>query len=247
MNNIIILMYHSIDASNSVISLSAEIFATHLQYLKEHNFQVVPLATALDLLHKGTCQGTEVVLTFDDGFENFYTTAYPLLASFQMPALVFLVADYCGQDNYWPGQNQAIPRMPLLNWSMIKELTKLGIEFGAHSCSHPDLTKLTRQAVKEEILNSRKTIQEHTGKQVDYFAYPYGASNSATQEIVAKEFQAGLGTFLAPTQRSDNRANLSRVDAYYLKDCFSLLGTPMLSPYLKARNLARRIRQQFIK
>jgi len=243
--NIIILTYHSIDSSNSIVSIDEETFVKHLQYLKENNFQVVSLSTALGLLKRGKCKGKEVVLTFDDGFENFYTTVYPLLDKFQMPATVFLVTDYCGKDNYWPGQNQSIPKMPLMNWSMVTELAKLGIDFGAHSCSHPDLTKLTFDDAANEILKSRKIIQERTAQQVNYFAYPYGVSNSKIQQIVGKEFQAGLGTFLSPTKIDDGIANLPRVDAYYLKDYFCLLGTPMLLPYLKIRSIARRTRQIF--
>src|SRR5438874_2136640 len=101
MSRLPILMYHSIDSSGSVISISKKKLSEHLQILRKNAIEVISLRDALQLLGKNLPAEKKAVLTFDDGFENFYTDAFPLLAESQIPATVFLVTDYCAKTNQW--------------------------------------------------------------------------------------------------------------------------------------------------
>src|SRR5262249_50788177 len=96
MTRIPILIYHSIDSSNSVVSISAETFAHHLKVLDDLRIDVISLASAIDALKSRSNIERKAVLTFDDGFENFYNEAFPILSRTKTPATVFLVSDYCG-------------------------------------------------------------------------------------------------------------------------------------------------------
>ena len=152
-----ILTYHSLDASGSVISLRPEIFRQHIRSLVEQKIAVVSLEDIL-----GPRQGEEtqpaVALTFDDGFANFFHEACPLLHENHLPVTVFLISGYCGKTNDWSSQPPGLGGRALLGWSEIEELSRHGIEFGAHSVSHPDLTKLALAAATEEVLRSKKRL-----------------------------------------------------------------------------------------
>ncbi|MEO6051263.1 MAG: polysaccharide deacetylase family protein, partial [Pyrinomonadaceae bacterium] len=97
--NIPILTYHSIDESGSVISTAPDVFRQQMKFLKEANWNVVSLSELACLfLNKTPLKSQTAVLTFDDGFRNFYTTAFPILEEYNFKATVFLVTDYCGKQ-----------------------------------------------------------------------------------------------------------------------------------------------------
>jgi peptidoglycan/xylan/chitin deacetylase (PgdA/CDA1 family) len=240
-----ILTYHSIDDSGSVISVDPKTFVNHIQFLEESEFQVISLTDAIQYLKGAQPADRKVVLTFDDGFESFYTHAFPVLTEKKMPATVFLVTGYCGKDNNWPGQSKEAPRLPLLNWRMVCELRQNGIELGAHSCTHPDLTRMSPDQAEREIIDSRNEIQNKTGLPVIHFAYPYGKSNSLLHKVVAANFEAGLGTSLAEASNADEIFNLSRVDVYYIFTRFKMLRSSWFTSYLTLRNIPRTLRERF--
>lgn len=244
MSGIPILMYHSIDSSGSPVSISKQLFANHVEVLRQRNFEVIPLREALRTLKEKGVTERKIVLTFDDGFDNFYTDAFPILSKYKMPCTVFLVPNYCGKNNDWPTQLKSVPRLPLMDWSRVQELSSAQIEFGAHTCTHPFLTRLSPDCAVREIKQSQDVIQEKIGRSVPYFAYPYGNLNRTVRAIVSEHFEAALGTSLAETTSQDDVYNLSRIDAYYLAKRFELIDSSFLSFYLMIRNRARKLRPQ---
>ncbi|MCI0613041.1 polysaccharide deacetylase family protein, partial [bacterium] len=101
MRKLTILKYHSIDNSGSAVSISPVLFSQHLRYLKEKHFTVITLSEGLKLLTGHEPLFKKVVLTFDDGYENFHSRAFPLLSQYHFPATVFVVARYVGRENSW--------------------------------------------------------------------------------------------------------------------------------------------------
>jgi len=242
MRKLTILTYHSIDDTGSMVSVSPVLFSQHLRYLKEKHFTVLTLSQGLKLLKGHDSLDKKVVLTFDDGYENFQSRAFPLLSQYHFPATVFLVARYCGHDNNWPGHGK-VPTQKLMSWSQIEKLSHSGIEFGSHSLNHRDLTRISLDEAREEIEGSRMRIEEHIGKDVRLFAYPYGIYNAAVRDMVRKEYDAAVGTNLAEATDREDRYDLSRVDVYYIAGHFELVGKGVLTPYLAVRNTVRQIRQ----
>ena len=214
-----ILTYHSLDASGAVISLRPEIFRRHIDSLVEQGIAVVPLD---DILGSGQREEIQpaVALTFDDGFAGFLPRAFPLLLQNAFPATVFLVSGYCGKTNDWPSQPPGLGGRALLGWSEIEELSRQGIEFGAHSVTHPNLTQLSLVAAREEILSSQKQIEDRVGKPVKAFAYPYGAESGPLREWVAEHFNQGCSTRLGYLRPDSPRESLERIDVYYLRNRF---------------------------
>jgi peptidoglycan/xylan/chitin deacetylase (PgdA/CDA1 family) len=185
-----------------------------------------------------------VSLTFDDGYENFYTTAFPVLEEHGFGATVFLVTDYCGQNNDWSGNPKNFPRSKVLSWKEIKELSGLGVEFGNHTRTHPDLTRVPLETASREINESKTTIEDALGRQVTSFAYPFGRSNQRIREIAATGHEAGCSTNLGKTGQRSERMALERIDAYYLSDLrvFDWLPTRAFDGYLAVRQTLREIK-----
>ncbi len=105
-----IVTYHSIDGSDSVISVDRDTFRRHVEWLCAANVPVRPLS---DLVQPECAEG--IALTFDDGFENFATDAWPILRAHRLPATVFVVSDRVGRDNGWDSGDVRIPRLPLMD------------------------------------------------------------------------------------------------------------------------------------
>src|SRR5258705_12916771 len=142
-----------------------------MQLLHERGIRVIPLSEVCQALSGQA--GTEplLVLTFDDGFQNVYEDGLPILQRYGFPATVFLVTDYCGKLNSWPSQPAAIAHQQLLQWAEIKEMSAAGLSFGSHTRTHPDLRTVTPEAAEDEIVTSKKAIEDALGQTVDTFAY----------------------------------------------------------------------------
>lgn len=240
--NIPILTYHSIDESGSVISTSPDIFRRQMGYLSETNYNVVSLKDFVcSLVDKTPISAKTVVLTFDDGFQNFYSAAFPTLAQFKFKATVFLVTDYCDKYNDWAGNPKELPRSKLLSWQQIRELNDSGINFGSHSRSHPDLRKMPPEQVRNEMAASKLTIEDSLGCEVTTFAYPYGSYNTPVKKIAEETFSSACSTKLGKVRFGSDPYSLERVDTYYLSNekIFNSLSSKSFDRYLKIRRAMR--------
>ena len=170
-----ILMYHSIsdeDESRSHAYFRTctlpEVFAKQMACLHCHGYTPCNLALALDYLGSGTPFTTKpIIITFDDGYTDFYRQAFPVLQQYGFSATVFLPTAYIGER---PLQFKG---RDCLTWAKVRELSNYGIVFGSHTVTHPQLHELSASAVNEEIVSSKKTIEDRTGSAVDSFAYPF--------------------------------------------------------------------------
>ena len=180
-----ILMYHSIsDEPESGhpyfwLNTSPKRFAEHMQFLRDNNYKVIDLSEAAKMIstessgspnlptfHHSSIRQKMVVLTFDDGYRDFNTHAFPVLKQFGFTATVFLPTDYIGNGR--PG----IRGKQHLSWEEVRELHAQGITFGSHTCSHPQLREVGRDVLKDELARSHSAIETEAGA-CDGFCYPY--------------------------------------------------------------------------
>ncbi len=221
-----------------------------MRFLREHDFRVVTLAEAVEKFEADeNCAPKTIALTFDDGFLNFYEQAFPVLAEHDFAATVFLVTDFCGKSNDWQGNPLKLPRQKLLGWSDIKELSRHKIEFGAHTKTHPDLTRLGVEKAEAQIVESKKIIETALGKKVETFAYPYGRFDEQTKRIAAENFRAACSVRLGSARRTSDFFALERIDAYYLGDRKILrsFATPPFENYLRFRQSLRDVKNVFVR
>jgi len=240
-----ILTYHSIDSTGSVISTSIETFQRHLEILYEMGVTTLRVSdVAACLQARKAFPSHAIVLTFDDGFASVYEQAFPLLCEYGFSATVFLVTDYCGRLNAWPGQPREIPRLPLLQWDQIQEMSRHGIQFGAHTRTHPDLRCLSPSEMEREVCDSKRAIEDRLGQAVCSFAYPYGHFDARVLEVIRERFAAACSSELAFVHKASNPWCLERVDTYYLRPRLfpRYLYSPLGGAYLRVRRALRSIR-----
>lgn len=174
-----ILMYHSIshDVEPGIhpyyrTVTSPEVFVQQMALLAEQGYLVIGLDTAMNLLSADSCAHHDVpakpvVITFDDGFLDFYTHAFPILSEHGFTATVFLPTSYINVEG------RTIMGRPFLTWSQVRELGNAGITFGSHSMSHRILGTLARIEIDNELRQSKETIEDRTGKPVYTFSCPF--------------------------------------------------------------------------
>jgi peptidoglycan/xylan/chitin deacetylase (PgdA/CDA1 family) len=190
-----ILMYHAIGLPHEPAGpyvMPAHRFATQMTWLKRMGYRPITLEQLLGCQREGRpVPARSVVVTFDDGYADNYTHAYPVLQQQAIPATIFLVSGYVGLANKWDEQNQLAGR-PLMSWSQIQEMMGQGVQIGAHTCTHPVLTAIPSNRAEEEIDLSRKQLEDRLGAPVEVFAYPFGEYDSSVQAMVQRSgFAAG--------------------------------------------------------
>jgi peptidoglycan/xylan/chitin deacetylase (PgdA/CDA1 family) len=170
-----ILMYHSVSEEEETdrhpyyrVQTTPEMFTQQMVHLRRGGHKVVDLNSAARLLAEGDRAATNLVaITFDDGCQDFSTTAFPLLQRFGFTATVFLPTAFIGSSSLtFRGRN-------CMTWMDVRELYRHGISFGSHSVTHRELVALPKADVMRELLESKITIEQEIGAPVDSFAYPY--------------------------------------------------------------------------
>jgi len=175
-----ILMYHKIGDPPSGSKLkklwvSSKMLRRQMAYLSEEGYHPVTFRDIYDAWDGiKPLLANPVLITFDDGYMNNYTEAFPILRDFGFRATLFVVVQTVGWDNHWHDP-QAEARIPMVSWAQLKELQNAGWEIGSHSMNHPNLTKLEIKEVAIESEKSRRIIGEFLDVIPQTFAYPYGA------------------------------------------------------------------------
>ena len=245
----VILTYHSVSEGDSPLKTSPTLFAQQVEWLvaRENVINVASLSELMD--HWGDLDflaPRTVILTFDDGYSDFFTDAAPILLKHKLPATVFLPTSFVGRSNAWPGQPAWVKEEPLMTWEQIKELAAAGIDFGSHTISHPDLTTLSQEQIERELAESKREIEQRTDRPVKTFCYPYGKWNPAVRDATARHYGSACSTIAGTVRETDDRRLLPRVDAHYLRDprWFRAMFTRRFEAYIAARRLVRRVRGQ---
>jgi peptidoglycan/xylan/chitin deacetylase (PgdA/CDA1 family) len=169
-----ILMYHSIACEDEVgvhpyyrTATAPLVFKAQMVSLQNSGFSAVSLAEAIRRLSEPEVAGNSVVITFDDGFHNFYTNAFPILDSHGFTATMFLPTAHIGESRL------SFKGKECLSWSEVRELQKHGISFGSHTVTHPQLHECDVHSIEQEIVDSKQTIEQKLGCAAQSFSYPY--------------------------------------------------------------------------
>jgi peptidoglycan/xylan/chitin deacetylase (PgdA/CDA1 family) len=243
-----ILTYHSIDDSGSVLSLSPQTFAAQMRILADVGVDVLSLGELERRASGKGAAGRAIAITFDDGFRNVYEQAFPVLRQYGFPATVFLVTDYCGGMNSWPSQPANIMRQHLLSWTQIKEMSQAGITFGSHTRTHAKLTEVSARTTEDELIGSKRAIENALGSPVETFAYPYGTYDEQVRELARKHFSLACATTLGFVRPESDRHALERLDMYYFQRAILMrhLFSPAVDGYVRARGIMRDLRSRFL-
>ncbi|MCC6989200.1 MAG: polysaccharide deacetylase family protein [Acidobacteria bacterium] len=241
-----ILTYHSIDASGSPISVAPDAFARHVAWLAGGRVSVEPLAAIAQGDDCAADGRDRVAITFDDAFENFGTVAWPRLRASGLPATVFVVSGHAGGTNRWGGvASPGIPELPLLTWEALGACAAAGADIGAHSRTHPHLSRTSAAARLDELAGCRDTIAARLGVTPESFAYPYGDCDASVVRDTAAVFARACTTEYRQVGVSDSVHRLPRLDMFYFQGPAALddWGRPAFLRRIAMRRAARALRQ----
>ena len=171
-----------------------------------------------------------VVLTFDDGYENFLILAYPILRCYGFNATVFLITDFVGKRS----DRKFEKGVPFLNWEQVKSLHKVGVSFGSHTCTHPDLPQLSDKQVWDELVSSKECIEDRLGERVELLAYPHGHSNPGIQQIAqAVRYEGACGVSRGRSSRFNLWRTKCRTNDTLLRFALQLTKLPYYVRHLR--------------
>ncbi len=189
-----VLIYHRVGAGQGrEMDLPVRRFASQMKALRDGS-DVVALAEGLARLEEGRLTRDLVAVTFDDGYREVYTQAWPVMRDLQVPASVFLPTGFMQGSSPAPIREGAAARgaEPLpLTWDQVGEMSSAGLlSIGSHSISHTDYDLLSRDAAEDESAGSRDVLRSRTGADVDLFAYPRAVV--AHEDVVASHYRFAL-------------------------------------------------------
>jgi peptidoglycan/xylan/chitin deacetylase (PgdA/CDA1 family)/2-polyprenyl-3-methyl-5-hydroxy-6-metoxy-1,4-benzoquinol methylase len=225
-----ILMYHRVapeGADNmSRYRVSPAVFEEQLQYLKDSGYYSPDLNDwMISITTLKPLPGLAVVFTFDDGYQDFFEYAWPLLRKYGFKAIVFLVSDYVGKQNAW--DKAYGEELPLMGWQEILELEQQGVEFGSHTVTHKPLTSLSPTDIVLEGARSRTELQGSLQKAVKLFAYPYGDTDDIVSHLIgACGYTLGFSCESKLSSYNDDAMRLPRIEiegSFSLKEFVSKL------------------------
>lgn len=208
-----ILMYHHIrdyDNASDQIGINLSVSPTKLAQQLDEIAAAGYNTTTFEEISSGIAPTKPIILTFDDGYENFYANAYPLIKARGMKAVVFVIVNFHSND--------------YMSTDQIKEISMSGIEIGSHTLTHPDLSTATETKRSTEIVESKSVLESLLGKPVLSFCYPSGKHNDATMSAVenagyqyAVTTTAGVAHFVSPYDLNRFRVNHDTSITGYLK------------------------------
>jgi len=207
-----IITYHYIeivkdqsDLIRKSLAISPADLKKEILELKNQGYRFIFVKDIPDLLNqKPLPSGKFVALTFDDGYRDFYTDAFPVIKEASIKVTVFVISSFINYKNY-------------MTEEQIKNILESGlVEIGAHSMNHYDLTSANQELLQAQIQGSKNSLEQKFGIKVLSFAYPYGQFNDQTASMVKKTgYTSAVSDIQGATQSLDNIFFLSRIRVGY--------------------------------
>ncbi len=197
-NKSYILCYHSVSNSGWRFSTKTVDFEAQIKYLK-NNYAIYSISEIL-AGKKG------IAITFDDGYEDIYTNALPILKKYGITATVFVIG-----DSKNPNRDKMDNNLELLNLSQISLLKEAGWEIGFHTQTHPSLIELSDEELEQELIIGKKDTETKLGIELHYIAYPLGLYNKKVLNYVKKAGYTAGFTINGGSVKTKNKYTIDRV------------------------------------
>ena len=175
-NRVFILMYHRVNSyRNNEISVTPTQFRNQLDWLNRQGFRHISMAELESGLITRADNSPRLIFTFDDGYEDNYVNALPILKEYGYTGIFYLATNYIGTCKMYPRDIEESNRPEqnrIMNWSQVLELLGEGMEIGSHTMSHSILTRISPEDAKREIIESKKKLEQKLQVEITSFCYP---------------------------------------------------------------------------
>ena len=202
-----ILMYHAVhvmdpsEASNANLIIDPDNFEAQIKAMVDAGYYFLTPEEAYKAFTENTLPAKKVVwLTFDDGNEDFYTIAYPILKKYKAKATNNVITGFVKKGN---AGNLTVKQM--------KEMMAHGMSFQSHTVNHPDLSATDKATQKVELTDSIDFLENKLNTKVNTIAYPSGRYNQTTLDLAKKTYKLGLTTNEGLASAKDGLLSLNRV------------------------------------
>lgn len=196
-----ILAYHKVGDTDEAYSVAPADFERQMAWLAAHGYTAVSLTDLLGHLTAGKgLPAKPIVITFDDGYEDNYLTALPIMEKHGMKATVFVITDSVGQA-------------PYMDWDQIRAMRRRGTEIGSHTLAHRVLTDLPLAERLHDARASREALEWQLNTRIRFFAYPFGRFDAATADAVRQAGYLGAcSTLTGLNKPGDDVYGLKRIN-----------------------------------
>ncbi len=167
-----ILAYHQVGDIDDLYSIPTSQFEEQMAYLASNGYHTISLDDLFNFYDgQGKLPDKPVIITFDDGYEDNYLTALPILEKYNMSATVFIVPNLIATQDY-------------LSWQQVTEMQRRHIEIGSHTMSHIAMDEISEEQQWREASESKRILEQHVDKPIRFFAYPFGQFTTITKQIL---------------------------------------------------------------
>ena len=205
---VMVLNYHKVVDEHMSLSVPLADFEQHMKWLKEYGYTSITPEELYEFIVNGSeLPEKPVLITFDDGYKDNYTNAYPIMKKYGFKGTIFVVTGFLGvYDNY-------------MTWEQAKELADNGFSIESHTYSHKSMTEANDEEISKELTKSRDTIKNKLGIDADFMAYPTGTYNLHIAELVQKAGYKGAFTIKYDNvSRESNVYALERVPIFHTEN-----------------------------
>jgi len=178
----IVVAFHRVnDQYNDGLTYDPRKFELFCRFARRY-YEVVSLSDIVQRLESNQSVGGLLAITFDDGYEDNFSIAAPVLSNLELPATFFIASEFIGSSivPWWDEPLDPSPKW--MNWEQVQSLVSSGFEIGGHTSSHADLGEISGEHATQEIEDGRKILEDHINVAVDLFAYPYGRPENITDD-----------------------------------------------------------------
>ena len=203
---VLILNYHKIDNTFISLAVRPDDFDTQMKYLSENGYHTIsPDELYNSLAGTGELPDNPVMITFDDGYEDNYVNAYPILKKYGFKATIFVVTSFLDKN-----------KKGYMSWDQAREMDANGISIQSHTVDHKPMTDLTDDQLRMELVDSKKKAEKELGHPVNYMAYPTGTYNLHIAQMVKEAgYKAAFTIKYGNVDKASNIYALERVPIFH--------------------------------
>lgn len=205
---VMVLNYHKVVDEHMSLSVPLADFEQHMKWLQEYGYTSITPEELYNFIVNGSeLPEKPVLITFDDGYKDNYTNAYPIMKKYGFKGTIFVVTGFLGvYDNY-------------LTWEQAGELAENGFSIESHTHNHKSMTEASDDDISKELAKSRDTLKEKLGVEADFIAYPTGTYNLHIAELVKEAGYKGAFTIKYDNaSRDSNVYAIERVPIFHTEN-----------------------------